>query len=128
MKQLFLVVLLAIVFGMAPALAADKAKAEACGDCNGCAQTCSTTLDQFLKKGGKYADPKRVSLLRDCIAICKTNDGLRKRKSEFFPQVDKVCGEVCAKCAQSCEELNDPSLKGCIELCKKCSTACKAGT
>ncbi len=101
-------------------------ESDACaGDCKSCYTMCEEKLDYFLKKGGKHADPARVQLMRDCIAICKTNEDFKTRGSANAALIAKACADICTKCAKSCEELGDDSLKDCIAMCKKCSDSCK---
>ncbi len=126
MKKLFLLVLLAIIFGGAPGRA-DTSDADSCKDCKACAQFCSGKAAQLEKKAGKSVDPKLVALMKDCASICNVNEGFRQRKSTFRGQVDKVCADVCARCAQACQDSKDPQLKTCADLCRKCSTSCKDG-
>jgi len=94
-------------------------------DCKSCYTMCEEKLDYFLKKGGKYADPARVQLMKDCITICKANEDFKTRGSQNAAAVAKACADICTKCAKSCEELSDDSLKACISMCKKCSDSCK---
>lgn len=101
-------------------------KSDPCaGDCKSCYTMCEEKLDYFLKKGGKHADPDRVQLMRDCITICKANEDFKTRGSANAGLLAKVCADICAKCAKSCEALNDDSLRDCIAMCKKCSDSCK---
>jgi hypothetical protein len=120
MKTLFLSIILALSIVAIPALAQTM---QECNSPMHCANTCSLALNHIAKSGDRYA--KQATILKDCIAICKTNADFQKRQSSFAPQIDALCADICSKCAQSCEELNDPSLKSCIEMCKHCAAVCK---
>jgi hypothetical protein len=92
--------------------------------CVRCQTTCEKATAYIKKAGGKTASSQRLALLADCIAMCKTSAGFLGRDSQFHPKVCKLCADVCASCAKSCEELNDPKLKDCVEECKKCTESC----
>ena len=129
MKRLFFVLLIlgfvASLFQM-PVIAKDaEGCAKMCGDC---ADMCKKNLDSFLKKGGKYADPERVNLMKDCIKICQTNADFLSRKSANSAKTDDACADICSKCATKCEELKDPKLTDCIAMCRKCASSCEAHT
>lgn len=116
-------VALSVFCGSGAAFAVDRA--DSCkGDCGACARICEETLKYFNEKGGKYTDSKRVQLITDCIAICKLSADFKERKSEFAGSIQKACAEICAKCAKSCEELNDDKLKDCIAKCNNCAQMC----
>jgi hypothetical protein len=123
MKKLGSILLLLFMFSsIAPAFAhGDDACAKLCVKCS---DMCTENLAAFRKKGGKYAEPGRISLMQDCIAICKLNADFKKRDSASAKEVDKVCSDICHKCADKCEELKDSSLKDCIALCRECADSC----
>src|SRR5271156_5316883 len=129
MNRLFFVMLILgfmLSIFQSPLLAKEAAScASMCGDCS---TMCKKNLESFLKKGGKYAEPERVNLMKDCIKICDTNADFLKRKSANSDKTDDACADICKKCATKCEELNDPKLKDCISMCKDCASACEAHT
>ncbi len=124
MRKLFLyLATLFLLFSGASALAKGN---DSCAQlCTKCSDMCSKNIESFKKKGGKYADPARISLLEDCRDICKMNADFRTRNSASAAQVDKVCSDICHKCADKCEQLHDTSLKDCIALCRECADSCK---
>jgi hypothetical protein len=120
---LFVLMFMFVLFGMAPALAHEG---DACAKlCIKCSDMCTKNLASFRKKGGKYADADRINLIQDCIAICKLNGDFKTRDSASTSEVDKVCSDICHKCADKCEELKDSSLKDCIALCRECADSCQ---
>ena len=94
-------------------------------DCKKCAAMCEKTLDYCQKKGGAHAAADHIRTMKDCITMCKTSDELNNRHSSYVSQVKKICAQICADCAASCEKLKDANLKDCIAECKKCSNCCK---
>jgi hypothetical protein len=129
MKRLFFVLFIlgfVVSIFQTPLLAKE---AEGCARmCTDCSSMCKKNLESFLKKGGKYAEPERVNLMKDCIKICDTNADFLSRKSANSGTTDDACADICKKCAAKCEELNDPKLKECIAMCKDCASACAAHT
>jgi hypothetical protein len=89
-----------------------------------CHDMCTKNLASFEQKGGKYADPARLNLMRDCAKICELNADFLSRKSAYADDTGKLCAQICNDCAKKCEELKDSSLKDCIALCRECATAC----
>lgn len=129
MQRTFVAWILAAFLGMfAIAAHADHEpghKSDTCAaDCKTCYTMCEEKLDYFLKKGGKHADPARVQLMKDCITICKANEDFKTRGSANMAVLAKACADICYKCAKSCEELGDDTLKDCIAMCRKCADSC----
>ena len=110
--------------GTAAVYAADKGVCMS--ECSHCADVCTKQLATFEKKGGKYADEKKLNLLRDCIKMCQLNADFKQRGSTFAAATDKLCADVCTSCAKMCKELNDPSLKECIASCESCASCCSS--
>ncbi len=92
--------------------------------CGECAEMCQKNLDYCKKKGGAHAKAEHINLMKDCIAMCKTNSELRSRKSKYAADSSKLCAKICNDCAASCESLKDPKLKECVEMCKACAECC----
>lgn len=111
-----------VMLGAASAFAAHEGCARLCQDCS---SLCTKTLGYLQQKGGKYAESDRINTMKDCVKLCDTNADLKRRHSPNDAEVDKACAAVCSKCAEKCEQLNDPKLKDCIALCKKCASSCE---
>src|SRR5262249_39738315 len=127
MKRLsvsFVVATLVYALSFMPAWA--KGEDSCSKSCSKCHDTCVKTLAEFEKKGGKYADPARINLIKDCIKICELNADFARRKSANAAASDKLCAEICRKCAASCAELKDKSLDACVKECNDCSSCCES--
>ncbi len=133
MKKLIMALftIVALFAMLPPTFAADKggaAKGEACcsvSNCKDCAKMCEDMLAYCQKKGGKHAAAEHIKTMKDCIALCKACSDFEARGSSLAPKLHELCAEACAKCAKSCEDLNDKKLAACVEQCKKCATSCK---
>jgi hypothetical protein len=113
--------LASLVIGMTPAFAAANNCAELSAKCSA---MCTKNVASFKKKGGKYAEKDRLTLMEDCAAVCKLNADFQNRSSSFSKEINKICSDVCHKCANKCDELKDASLKDCIALCRECADSC----
>lgn len=124
MKRIaFTLALAAFTFVGGAAVAGHDSKS--CGsECKNCADVCQKTLDYCVKKGGAHAKSEHVNLMKDCIAVCKTNAELRSRSSKYADELAKLCSKICTDCSASCESLKDPKMKDCVDTCRKCAECC----
>lgn len=98
---------------------------EECTDmCSSCHKMCLKTLSYCIKKGGKHVAATHVQTMLDCIDMCDLSSRLSARNSELTAKVRQICNEICTKCANSCEKLNDPQMKECVDMCRKCAKHC----
>lgn len=128
-RILFSLLMLLTFFAFNPAFdaafAADKAtKNTSQTTCTSCLKTCEDALKYCEKKGGKHVDKEHIKTLKDCIALCRASSDLGSRDSALLAKVRGACAEACAKCAKSCEALNDPKLKDCVQSCNDCAKSC----
>src|SRR5262249_31060899 len=115
MKRQYLSFVLALLLGVCSYASAWAKDEDQCSSrCQKCHDMCVKTLAQLEKKGGKSADPARINLIKDCIKICQLNADFAKRKSANGAAADKLCADICKKCAESCAELKDKSLDACV--------------
>ena len=91
-----------------------------CGDCH---DLCLHTIHDCLKKGGEHANYKHIGLLSDCATICHTAEDFMLRHSDLHAITCLACAEVCAKCAEYCEQIGDTE---CAEVCRRCEKSCRA--
>jgi hypothetical protein len=102
---------------------------EACaGECLECHQHCLSALEYCISKGGDFAKPEHLRLLRVCAEICRTAAFVLESRSEFFDRTCVLCAEVCNSCAESCEALKDDFLDHCARSCRDCADSCVAIT
>lgn len=93
--------------------------------CQDSYRTSVETLNYCLEEGGTYADPALIRSLQECSEICRLAIDFLLRDSEFQPQICRDCAEICWRCAQNCEELNDTRLVRCAEISRFCAEACE---
>jgi hypothetical protein len=93
--------------------------------CVECARSCAETITHCLQMGGKHADARHITLLRDCAVICETSARFMLHGSTFHGQTCAVCAEVCDACAKSCEALGGEEMKACADACRRCAESCR---
>ncbi len=94
--------------------------------CRECADLCQTTLfNHCLREGGKHVEQDHVSLMQDCIDICRTSAHFMLRHSAYHEYVCAVCSDICDACATSCEEIGGPEMEACAKICRDCSKQCR---
>jgi hypothetical protein len=93
--------------------------------CNACAQLCAETMRYCLQQGGKHATPQHISLLIDCIELCKLASSFMTRNSEHYMHVCSECADICDRCAASCGTFDDPVMRACADACIDCAAACR---
>jgi|SRR5215510_5287383 len=88
-------------------------------------RVCLETITYCLFKGGEYANEKLIRLLQDCAEICQTTANFMIRNSDILPAICNACAEICLKCAEACELLdNDYLMEACAEACRQCAEFC----
>ena len=92
--------------------------------CLDCARLCEETLTQCLQMGGPHADPRHMTLLRDCIVICDASARFMLHGSELHDRTCAVCAEVCDACAASCDALGD-EMEACAHACRAGADSCR---
>ncbi|HEU0085462.1 MAG TPA: four-helix bundle copper-binding protein [Candidatus Paceibacterota bacterium] len=108
----------------------DKKIQQCIDDCNKCAEVCEETLEHCKEMGGEHADPVHISLMEDCIEICKTSESFMQRDSAHMEHICKECAEICEECADSCESIDPRSDKmmASVEACRACAKSCREMT
>jgi hypothetical protein len=95
-------------------------------DCMDCHSICMETTMYCLMKGGKYADPKLMRMLRDCSEMCQTTANFMLRESPMSPRMCSMCAEMCMECADMCEQFKgDKMMTSCAEVCRRCAKSCE---
>jgi hypothetical protein len=101
-------------------------------NCKNCGAICLETMSHCLAMGGKHAEARHISVLVQCVEICRTSAGFMLLGSDAHPRVCGVCAEICRACADSCEKLagEDNLMRQCAEMCRRCAESCErmAGT
>jgi len=73
-------------------------------NCRDCQYQCDMLIDYCLKKGGKWAAPERISILRDCSDISQLCSSLVSRHNLPFDQ-SKFAKKACQLCSDACAEV-----------------------
>lgn len=94
--------------------------------CRETADTCQTTLfNHCLHKGGRHVEHEHITLMQDCIEMCRVTAHFMLRQSLYHEYTCTVCGDICEACAISCEEIGDPEMEACAKQCRECATLCR---
>jgi uncharacterized protein DUF326 len=99
-------------------------------ECLSCHSICLETVSRSLEEGGQHAEPKPITVLLDCAAICQTSADFMLRGSDLYALTCATCAEICEACARECERFNHAFLQRCAEACRRCADSCRqmAGT
>jgi len=92
-------------------------------NCLECYRQCELALANSYKQESEIASDHLV-LLSSCAEICRTSAKFMLLESPFHGETCNVCSNVCLACAESCEDMDDDSLKDCIQACRKCAESC----
>jgi len=107
-------------------MAHDAELMQACiRECLSCHSTCLETMSRSLQEGGQHAEPKPITTLLDCAAICQTSADFMLRGSELHAAVCATCAEICEACARECARFNHTFLQRCAEECRRCAEICR---
>jgi hypothetical protein len=94
--------------------------------CTNCHKSCVSTLTHCLSMGEAHSVPEHVCAMLDCAAACAIAADFMMRGSPQHALLCATCADVCARCAQSCEAVNDgPIMQRCIDECRACEEACR---
>ncbi len=96
-------------------------------DCLDCHRICLETTTHCLTMGGKHAQPDHIRVMLDCADICASAANFMLRGSQFHARVCGVCTELCAACADSCQQVDprDQTMMQCVEICRRCADSCR---
>jgi hypothetical protein len=95
----------------------------ACWECRDTAQ--DVLVNHCLAMGGAHVEQAHVKLMLDCIQITQTCADFLRRQSAQHALVCQTCAEVCAACADSCEQVGGPEMQRCATACRQCADACR---
>lgn len=97
-------------------------------NCTECHRVTEQAIQYCLAKGGEYADPQHVRLLRDTAEITAVAANFLLRGSELQPETSAACASACEACAEECEALalEDEVMNICVETCLRCAESCRA--
>jgi hypothetical protein len=95
-------------------------------ECEQCRDTCLLTVVHCLRRGGRHADVKHITMLLDCVDMCATSTNIMLRGSELHRLACETCAVVCDACAAACEAFHhDGAMRRCAEQCRRCAEACR---
>ncbi|MCW2962633.1 MAG: hypothetical protein JWM25_1058 [Thermoleophilia bacterium] len=96
-------------------------------NCDDCRDLCTATVNHCLELGGVHATPANIRLLLDCAEICQTSASFMLRGSDLHRLTCGVCADICARCADECEQLagGDAQMLACARACRACSESCE---
>lgn len=92
-------------------------------NCLDCYRHCELALANSYKQE-LVSESDHLILLSSCAEICRTSAKFMLLGSPFHAETCSVCSNVCLACAESCEDMDDDSLKACIQACRKCAESC----
>ena len=94
--------------------------------CVECHATCTEAVDYCLRQGGRHASADHIRLLLDCAQACQTSADYMLRGSELHTGMCAVCADVCDRCAETCETMQDDArMARCAEVCRRCADSCR---
>jgi hypothetical protein len=97
-----------------------------CGEiCLECYTTCTETLSYCLEQGGEHVEAPHVTLLQDCIEICRTSADFLLRGSSLHATTCAACAEICERCAEDCARIGGEEMDRCAEVCRRCAESCR---
>lgn len=100
-------------------------KFQVCIDaCLKCTQACYECFDACLKESDLNKRRKCIPALVECAMMCQMSVALMSMNREEAYDYCRLCGKVCAKCAQECAEMEEEHCKKCAEICKMCADEC----
>jgi len=94
-------------------------------NCTNCHAMCLSTIAYCLQQDGEHTEREHLTLLLDCAEICQVSANYMLRGSRHHPLTCGVCAELCTRCAESCEQMNDAQMQSCAEVCRHCAESCQ---
>jgi hypothetical protein len=74
--------------------------------CLSCYQSClHTAMNECLVAGGPHLEPSHFRLMMVCAEMCRTAAHVMLTRSMHHRMVCRPCAEICAECAQDCEQI-----------------------
>lgn len=95
---------------------------QACYDCAAACDFCSTACLQ-------EEDPKMmarcIELDMECAAICRLAASSMARRSEFAEDICALCAEICEECGNECSKHSMDHCQACAQACMRCAQECR---
>jgi hypothetical protein len=104
-----------------------NAEMERCTEeCGSCHDVCLAALAYCLHRGGTHADAAHLTMLLDCVDMCRTAANFLLRHSIAHRRTCELCADICDLCAESCAGFpDDETMNDCAETCISCAAACR---
>jgi hypothetical protein len=95
--------------------------------CNACALACETCITECLQEPDVSMMVNCIQNNRECAVICRAAAEVMALGSQQSSMFCHLCAEVCATCADECEQHADTMLhcKVCAEECRRCAETCR---
>lgn len=97
-----------------------------------CVRICNETAQHCLSMAKQEKDNVEDHLrnheaVMDCQETCSVTANFMARQSPFSQPMHQANAEICAKCAEICENSQDDSeiVKKCAEICRECEEMCR---
>jgi hypothetical protein len=87
---------------------------------------CLQTMQNCLKKGGKFADAKLSLMLAECAQLCQVTADMAATDSARCAALADACAKHCDDCARMCDAMAESVLDECAASLRQCAAACRA--
>lgn len=93
--------------------------------CTQCALACEHCAEACLNELNVSDMSECIRLDRDCAAICWLASSFMSRDSKFAHEVCAICADICEECGAECERHDHDHCQRCAEACHHCARECQ---
>ncbi len=95
-------------------------------ECMACNRMCMQTMTYCMMMGGQYMEGPVMSMMQDCVLMCRTCADFMMNGSAMCAKVCAMCAEMCMRCAMECEKfMDDAQMMACAKALRECAMACE---